>query len=55
MSLGESWFFFFSVLSSTDPEMQEYLDYFNWFFSVVMNFSLLAMLVGWICRAVSRS
>ena len=48
-------FLFFSILTSSDPEIQQYYEIFNFFFSLLMSFSLAAMIMGWIFRIISRS
>jgi hypothetical protein len=43
------------ILSSTDPDMQPGCEMFNFFFSQMMFFALIGLLIKWIVRALSRS
>lgn len=47
--------FYLEILTSTDPDMMGACFLFNWFFSLVMTFSLLAFLCAIIIRPLSRS
>lgn len=47
--------FYMELLASTDPDMQGACFLFNWFFSLVMTFGLVAVLVAIIIRPLTRS
>jgi len=47
--------FYMALLTSSDPEMNGAVYLFNWFFSLVMTFGLIAMLCGIIIRPLTRS
>lgn len=47
--------FYMELLTSTDPDMQGACFLFNWFFSLTMTFSLLALLVAIVLRPLTRS
>ena len=47
--------FYMTILVSSDPDMQGACFIFNWFFSLVMTFALIAVLCAIVIRPISRS
>jgi len=47
--------FYMALLTSSDPDMQGPCFMFNWFFSLVMTFGLIALLCAIVIRPLTRS
>lgn len=43
------------IMTTTDPDMVAGCEMFNFFFSQMMFFALIGLLIKWIVRALSRS
>ena len=46
---------YMSIMQANTPEMEPYADLFNWFFSTIIFFALIAVLCAMIIRPLPRS